>query len=296
MVFVSSEGKFNDNSYLVDGMIFRLQGQLSLYVIENEGERVMIDAGVKLSARKVVKKLQNWGLFPIHKIILTHSHFDHIQAIGKLESLMKSAEVEVLASANAIDNLKHPEKMNEYFEYDIEPMEYITPLNDGDIVDLNGLELQILDFFGHTHDCIAIFDTKNRNIFVGDAIIDKISPHTMLPEFVPPDFDESAYIKTLRKLKEMEKELDSISLGHFGVWQGEDFRKIVSEVEDFHFDVKNSIIRWYQENPTLDSITLKYYETFIPNSEIYNKENIHGLEFEMQWFIDGLKAIGEIED
>ena len=69
MVFQNLEGKFNENSYLIDDMIFRLPGQLSLYVVENNGIRMMIDAGEELAARKIVKKLKNFGLYPIHKIL-----------------------------------------------------------------------------------------------------------------------------------------------------------------------------------------------------------------------------------
>ncbi len=295
IVFINSEGKFNDNSYLIDDMIFRLPGQLSVYIIENKGMRVMIDVGVELSVRKIVKKLKDLGLYPIHKIILTHSHFDHVQAIEKLKKLMKEGDIEVLASVRAIDNLKYPEKMNEYFGYSVDPIDNVIPLKDGDIIDLNGLDLQILNFFGHTQDSIAIFDRKNRNIFVGDAIIDKIDYETMMPEFVPPDFDESEYLKTLEKLKNMKDELNSISLSHFGVWTDKDFINIVENTKDFHLNVKESIIKWYNENPSLHYIASKYHEKFIPDSKIHTKENIHGLEFEIEWFIDGLKTIGVIK-
>ncbi|TFG14375.1 MAG: MBL fold metallo-hydrolase, partial [Promethearchaeota archaeon] len=174
MVFLNSEGRFNDNSFLIDGLVFRLPGQLSLYVIENKGERMMIDVGDDLVTRKILKKLKNFGLYPIHKILLTHSHFDHVQGVEKLKSLMKENTIEVLASEKAIYNLKNPESMNSYFGYNMNPIEDVTPLKEGDTIDLKGLELEVLNFFGHTQDSIAIFDKKNRNIFVGDAIIDKI--------------------------------------------------------------------------------------------------------------------------
>ena len=295
MVFINSEGKFNDNTYLIDDMIFRLPGQLSLYIIENKGMRMMIDAGEELAARKIVKKLKDFGAYPIHKILLTHSHFDHVQAVGKLKKLMKEIDIEVLASERAIINLKNPEKMNEYFGYIVDPIENVTPLNEGDIIDLNGLKLEILNFFGHTQDSIAIFDKKNKNIFVGDAIIDKVDHYTIMPEFVPPDFNESAYLNTLEKLRNMKGELNSISLAHFGVWKDEDFNNIVENTEEFHFNAKNSIIKWYNENPSLDYIALKYHEKFIPTSKIHTMENIHGLEFEIEWFIDGLKTMGVIK-
>jgi glyoxylase-like metal-dependent hydrolase (beta-lactamase superfamily II) len=295
MVFLNSEGKFNDNSYLIDGLVFRLPGQLSLYVIENKGMRMMIDVGDELTVRKVIKKLRNFGLCPIHKILLTHSHFDHAQGVEKFKKLMNENDIEVLASENAIQNLKYPESMNSYFGYKINPIEDVTPLKEGDIIDLKGFELEVLNFFGHTQDSIAIFDKKNRNIFVGDAIIDKIDHQTIMPEFVPPDFNEFEYFKTLNRLKNMKDELDSISLAHFGVWKGEDFNNIVDNAKDFHLNAKTSIIKWYNEDPSLNYISLKYHEKFIPESKIHTSENIHGLEFEMQWFIDGLKTMGLIK-
>ena len=295
MVFINSEGKFNDNSYLIDDMIFRLPGQLSLYVVENKGERMMIDTGEELTARKIFSKLKALGLYPINKILLTHSHFDHVQAVGKLKKLMKDDRIEVLASEKAINNLRNPEEMNKYFGYTVNPIENVFPLKEGDVIDLNGLKLEVFNFFGHTQDSIAIFDEKNRNIFVGDAIIDKLDHHTIMPEFVPPEFNESEYLHTLDKLKNMKDELDSISLGHFGVWKGDDFKNIVENVRYFHLDAKESLIKWYNENPTLDYIASKYHEKFIPDSKIHTRENIHGLELEINWFIDGLKTMGAIE-
>ena len=42
MVNIESEGKFDDNSYLIDGMVFRLPSQLSLYLIENNRTRILL--------------------------------------------------------------------------------------------------------------------------------------------------------------------------------------------------------------------------------------------------------------
>ena len=37
---------------------------------------------------------------------------------------------------------------------------------------------------------------------------------------------------------------------------------------------------------------MKYHETFIPNSTIFTKEYLLGLNLEMGWVIDGLKSSG----
>ncbi|MFX1340423.1 MAG: MBL fold metallo-hydrolase [Promethearchaeota archaeon] len=296
MVFINTEGKFNDNTYLIDGNLFRLEGTLSVYVIENNGMRMMVDTSSNLAARKIVKKLKEFEIFPIHKILLTHSHWDHMQSVGKLKNLMKETTIEVLASENAINNLKNPGIMNDVFEYGTtDPVEDVTPLKEGDIIDLNGLKLEVLNFFGHTMDSIAIFDKKNKNIFVGDAIIDRLSDDTFQPTFMPPEFNESEILKTFQKLRDMKEKLNSISLAHYGVWTDEDFERILNEMEELHFKPKDSIIKWYNENPSFEYIASKFHETFIPNSKMHTKENMIGLELQIDWLLKGLKMSGFIK-
>ncbi|MFX0082367.1 MAG: MBL fold metallo-hydrolase [Candidatus Hodarchaeota archaeon] len=149
IVIINSEGKFDDHHYLLDGMTIGLPKFLSIYIIENNGMRMMIDVGETLKARTIIKKLKDFGLYPIHKIVLTHSHWDHAQGLSKLIKLMKDEGVEILASENAVENLRLPEKMIEGFEgINFDPFEGdITPLKEGDIIDLNGLELEIKNFF-----------------------------------------------------------------------------------------------------------------------------------------------------
>lgn len=293
MVFINTEGKFNDNSYLIDGQLFRMNGTIAIYVIENNGMRMMLDTSSEIAARKIAKKLDEFGLLPIHKLLLTHSHWDHTQGVGKLKKLI--GDFEVLASEKAIDDLKNPERINEPFEYNVKPIENVTPLKEGDIINLNGLELEVFNFFGHTMDSIAILDKKNKNIFPGDAIMDRYDYETATGTFMPPDFNETELLKTFEKLRNMKDKLNSISLAHFGVWTDEDFNNILNEMEEIHFKTKDAIIKWYNENPSLDYLTTKYHETFIPNSKIHTKENILGLELIVSWLIKGLKSNGFIK-
>ena len=290
MVFINFEGRVNENTYLIDGQLFGMKGNMAVYVIENEGMRLMIDTSSSFMVRKIMKKIKKSGLYPIHNLILTHSHFDHVQGVGKLRDMQKEVEIEVMASKNAIDNLKNPERMNEGIHVD--PVENVTPLKEGDVIDLNGLKLEILNFFGHTQDHIAILDEKNKNIFTGDAILNRYDQDTFSPTFMPPDFNESQLLKTFNKLRKMKNELNSISLAHFGVWTGEDYESIINEMEDIYFEVKNSIIEWYSESHSRDYIAAKYHEKFIPNSKIHTKENLGGLKWIINTLIIGLLSGG----
>ncbi len=294
MVFINTEGKFNDNGYMIDGLIFRLPKNLAVYVIENNGMRMMIDTGVQLSARKVIKKLKEYGLFPIHKLLISHSHWDHVQAFNRITKF-NEAEFETLASENAIENLKNPEKMNKVFGYEVDPIENVTPLKDGDVIDLNGLELKVVNLFGHTMDSIGILDEKNKILYSGDAIIDRFDNETVQATFMPPDFNESELLKSFEKLRNMKDNLNSIALNHFGVWTDGDFDNIIEEMEVIHHKTKDSIIQWYGENPSLDYIASKYHEKFIPDSTIHTKENLLGLRLVIEWLVDGLKLSGFIK-
>ncbi|MFX1274511.1 MAG: MBL fold metallo-hydrolase [Promethearchaeota archaeon] len=294
MVFIYSEGKFNDNSYLIDGLLFRIEKLYSMYVIENNGMRMLIDTASDNATNIIVKKLKELNLFPINKILLTHSHMDHIQGVNLLKNLMKETDIEVLASEKAIPNLHNPDRINSAFEHTVDPVEDVTSLKEGDIIDLNGLNLEVLNFFGHTMDSIAIFDSKNKNIFVGDAIIDRVNYETFQPTFMPTDFNEAEILKTFQKLRDMREKINSISLAHYGVWMDEDCDRILDEMEDLHFKTKDSIIKWYEENPSVEYIASKYYDKFIPNSRNYRRDNLKGLQMQLKWLIYGLKASGFI--
>ena len=294
MVFINKEGQFNENTWLIDGHLFGGKGNLSIYIIENDGTRMMIDASEKATAPKIIEKMKEFKIYPIHKIFLTHSHFDHIDGVHELQKLIKTTNIEVLVSENAIENLKNPYIINEIFASKMEPIEEVIPLKNNEIIDLNGLELKVLNFFGHTMDSIALFDKKNKNIFTGDAIIDKTSIYYFQPTFIPPGFHEAELLKTFKRLRNMKDELNSISLAHYGVWTDEDFKQIIDSMEELHFATKDSIIKWYKENPSYNYLALKYHETFIPKSKIIKLGYIRILERQMEWLVEGLKRSGFI--
>ncbi|HEC37474.1 MAG TPA: MBL fold metallo-hydrolase [bacterium] len=294
MVFINKEGKFNDNSFLLDGFLFGAPNSLALYVIENNGTRMLIDTSTPDQVKRIINKLKEYDIYPIHKILLSHAHWDHTAAVNELKALVNDVGIEVLASENAIDNLRKPAAINEPFEATTEPIEEVTLLKEGDIIDLNGLKLEVINFFGHTMDSIALLDAKNRNIFTGDAVGNKSGYTYIQPAFMPPEFDESELLKTFQKLRDMKDKLNSIALAHFGVWTEGDFEIFLNEMEDFHFKSKNSIIRWYNEKLSSREISLKYFETYIPNSKIIEYGLLDGLEMNIKWLIEGLKRSGFI--
>ena len=140
-------------------------------------------------------------------------------------------------------------------------------------------------------DSIGLFDRINKNIFVGDAAIEKLAQDAFFVPLMPPNFHEQELLKTFDKLRDMRRDLNSISLAHFGVWTDTHFGQILDEMEDLYFKVKDSLIEWFNENPSIDVITRKYCRTFIPTSKSWN-ENLFAFLVEMM--INGLKLSGFI--
>lgn len=291
---LNEEGRINPNTYLIDAEFFKLPKTLALYVLESGNERMLVDTGDTLSARKTLKKLKNLNLYPTQKIFFTHAHWDHIQAFHRLQKMMKDVKLDVLAHKNAVDILKNPEKMNEFFGYSVEPIFTDTILKEGDIINLNGLELEIIEFFGHTQDSIAILDRKNKNLIVGDAILDITDHETYLPVLFGPNFKEESLLKSYEKLRRMKDEIDTISFAHFGTYTGDDKDYIIENVEKMHFKAKNALIKWYKEGLSIDQITEKYQEEVVPKSQLFTKENIQGLHWNIEQNINCLKAAGLI--
>ncbi|MHA2039000.1 MAG: MBL fold metallo-hydrolase [Promethearchaeota archaeon] len=306
MVFTYKEGNFNDNSFLIDGFLFKAPGSLALYVIENEGIRMLIDTSSADNADLIIKKLKMFNLYPIHKILLTHSHWDHVAGVHELRALMSEVDIEVFTSKNAIKNLKNPSIMNDVFEKNkpetmkdvfdatVEPIEDVTPLKEGDVIDLNGLNLEVYNFFGHTMDSIAVLDEKNGNIFTGDAILNKVGELYIQPSFMPPEFNEPELLKTFQKLRDMKDRLNSIAIAHYGVYTESEFEVYLDQMEDFHFKAKNSVINWYNENLSSREIAVKYHEAYISNSNEIGNAALNSLEMNIRWLIEGLKLSGLI--
>ncbi|MHA1804197.1 MAG: MBL fold metallo-hydrolase [Promethearchaeota archaeon] len=295
MAHLNEEGKINPNMTLIDAEFFKLKKTLALYVFESGTSRMLIDTGETLSARKIVKKLKNFNLYPIQKILFTHAHWDHIQAYHRLKKIMQDTEIEVLAHENALPVLKNPEKMNEFFKYSVEPIENATPLKEGDIIKLDGLELEIFEFFGHTQDSIAIYDKKNRNLIVGDAVIDILDHDTYVPVLFGPNFNEASLLNTYKKLKKMRPMINSISFSHFGTYTDDDVDFILNNVEDMYMKAKNALIQWHEEGYSVEKITELYQESIIPNSPLFTKESLQGLQWNIEQNIECLKAAGFIK-
>ena len=228
MTAIREEGRINRDTTLIDVEMLGQRGILAMYLIES-GKKCLIDGGLSNQAQYLMGFLEKSDAFPPDIIILTHAHWDHTQAIP---ALRKKAEelgkkIEVMASEKAIP-LLNDQSYNDIFNMGpYENIYNVTPLREGDIIDLHGITLKIFDVPGHSKEDIAILDEKNKNIFVGDAIGSKRTDGITSPAFMPPFFDKELYYESMNKLKNID--YGTLCLAHFGYIYGAEAKSILDE-------------------------------------------------------------------
>jgi glyoxylase-like metal-dependent hydrolase (beta-lactamase superfamily II) len=229
MTAIRETGKLNENTTLLDINMMGVPGVTGLYLIES-GKKCIIDGGTGTESRKIIRQLKDLNFFPPDMIIITHSHWDHTQAIPLMltKAEREGKNIKIFASEKAIPNLRD-QSFNDVFGVgpytNIEAD--IIPLKENDTVDLNGITLEIFDVPGHMSDHIAILDTKNKNIFIGDALGDKVGDNFFIPAFMPPYWDKNAFLNSIDKLRGLD--YNSISLAHFGYIYGDEAKSILDE-------------------------------------------------------------------
>lgn len=223
MAAIRKPGKINDDSTLIDYGLYGVSGVGAVYSIQ--AERIcLIDGGSHKGADRIIKAYELTQTFP-DIVIITHSHWDHCQAIPALrkQAVKLGRKIEVMASEKAIPLLED----QSWSKLDCQNIIDVIPLKEGDRIDLGRITLRIFDVPGHCKDHIAILDDANKNIFVGDAIGCKLDDSVFIPPFFLPFWDRDAYYATIDKLKRIDYE--TLCLAHYGCIHGDEAKTILDE-------------------------------------------------------------------
>lgn len=132
------------------------------YVIYNEESLngVIIDPG---DEGKVISNFIDQKKINLQKIILTHSHYDHVGAVMYLNSKFNA---DVYMHNLDVDKFKE-DKMCKSFDFS-----KIIFIKDKDILKLDEKLLEIIHTPGHTPGSICVYIKKEKMIFTGDTLFD----------------------------------------------------------------------------------------------------------------------------
>ncbi len=228
MAAIREPGQINENTTLIDIGMQGAYGVTAVYLIQG-ARTCLIDAATRLTAPRLARILSELGALPPDLVITTHPHYDHTHGIPLLrqEASRLGKKMEVLASDEAIPLLADSTFNDVFGGGPFESIRDVTPLREGDTIDLGGITLRVYHVPGHCPGHVAILDEKTGNIFVGDAIGYKVSDTIFLPPFMPPAWDSNAFLSSVDRLKQIPYE--TLCLAHFGYIYGSEAKGILDE-------------------------------------------------------------------
>jgi len=248
MGYLYEPGKFNTNCWLIDAAFKNLEGEIingghAAYLIKTDsGDNCLINPGSQSGARSIYKSLKELNAWPLDKIIITHSHWDHSQGVISLREKTEEenfSPIEVLASEKAIPYLNN-QSYNECFVHEEISSEYlnipdVSPIKDKEKITIsNDFVLEILETPGHMEDHISVYDKQNKALFVGDTP----GVHWYLDLYVCNAnsiyWKEKEYLKSMKKLKTLD--LDYLCIAHFGVFTGKDISRFLEKSIEMYYE------------------------------------------------------------
>ncbi len=150
-IFSLAVGPFMTNCYVVG---------------TGNGNAIVVDPG--FDAQRIHHMLVEKGL-TLRKVLLTHGHFDHINACTELLSLC-GGEVPVYVHENDARMLTDPSIncAHIFSGYTFHPVSNCQVLHDGDIVTQDAFSFQVIHTPGHTAGCV-VFQCEDL-LFTGDTL------------------------------------------------------------------------------------------------------------------------------
>lgn len=146
------------------------------YIIETEQKNAMI-IDAPYSADIISREIDHLGL-TLKKILLTHGHCDHIEAIG---GLVEKYGCEVYISEHDACMLTSGRLcLAEYFGTEFTPFHGARTLADGEIVTLDEIELKVMMTPGHSNGSVCYI--ADDGIFTGDTLFKLSIGRTDFPD------------------------------------------------------------------------------------------------------------------
>lgn len=159
-------GPFETNAYVV--------------VCQKTKKAAIIDPAPE-SGRKIKDWIEKNHLIP-EKILLTHSHWDHIADVAYCK---KQFDVPVSIHENDRSNLEMPGSDGLPCWIDIEPVSPDGFFKEGDRISIGNLCLEVIDTPGHTPGGVCFYAAEQNVLFSGDTLFRGTIGNLSFPSCVP---------------------------------------------------------------------------------------------------------------
>ncbi len=265
MMRFAETGRFNDHIFLLGNPF------IPIYYVEGKEKTAIIDSGVSFMGVVVANQIKEFGLSSPNLNLLTHSHYDHLGGTPFLKKMFPEMKVaghplvnKVLQSERAVKLIK---KLNEADEervkakemfgnidFSFRPFQLDAELEEGDVIDLGGIHLEVIYTPGHTRDSVSYYIPELKALFFGEAGGVPDTGGRIQPEF---SSGFSSYMNSLGKLREMDVEI--IGLAHGGIIHGDDAKNYIERSISATLEFRERILNYYRELGSIEEVTERIF-------------------------------------
>lgn len=187
----------------------------TMFVYEGEQRVLLLDTGFGLAdLPALVRSL--CGDKPVI-VVNTHAHGDHNGGncqfdrvyCGRMDEPDNHHPVSEEDRQRSIRHFLQAADPADLASWQPGPARQVLPLSEGDVLDLGGIRLDVLETPGHTRGCITLFDRAHGYLFTGDLILSwqvwgQLACSTTL----------SVYANTLDRLAALQPEVRQVLPAH----------------------------------------------------------------------------------
>ncbi|MBN1364497.1 MAG: MBL fold metallo-hydrolase [Syntrophaceae bacterium] len=202
--------------YLIGGPSMTAADDAAIYLMDFDGELVLIDAGAGRSSSQIVRNIEMLGLNPVDLscLILTHCHIDHI---GSAPFFKKQYNTKILIhelDAGAVEKGDSRKTAANWYGTTFPPTAVDRKLKgEQETLKFGSEELHCLHTPGHTPGSISLYlDRKGKRVLFGQDI------HGPFNRDFGSDIED--WKKSMKKLLSLDA--DILCEGHFGIFQSKE--------------------------------------------------------------------------
>ncbi|MFQ5855195.1 MAG: MBL fold metallo-hydrolase [Anaerolineae bacterium] len=193
----------------------------NVYVMD-EG-RTLIDAGNTTDIMHELDAKYTGGVGRLERIILTHPHYDHVGALGRL-LIYCNADVYLHEEAFAytfLGDASLPE-----IARNAGTLDKLLPLREGDVLEVGAYDLEVIYTPGHTPGGICLYHRDSQTLFSEDVVYPSTEDTNFLSEPDHQTGDWDVLIESIRRL--MGYQVERLLPGHLAPVMQDGWQHIVN--------------------------------------------------------------------
>ena len=253
-----------------------------VYLLEGNDGSMMVSGGMSYIVSDIIRQFKEFRIDEsrIKKLLILHSHFDHVGIIPFFKR--RNPEMEIYASERAWEILQMDKAIltiNEFSRnvekrmkrediasaYDLEWRNDVSgkTIREGDRIDLGGLEVLILEIPGHSSCCIAAYIPKLKALFPTDGGGIPFDQTIV----TSGNSNYTKYQQSLERLKDLK--VDYYCADHYGYVIEEEAREFISKSIEMAKINRTQMEEAYRSSQDIDAAARKIISSFYEENPSY---------------------------